>query len=352
MSHEIFGQMAGYARRPAWHGLGQTFDTAITASDAVKAIGADFNYSLEPLVAAIKNPNTGARTAFKIKDKMAIVREAVNDDPMPEVMGIVSPDYEIIQNMQFAAALDNLTHTWPVETLGVLKGGRTVFFTLKVGGKQLGSSTIEKYFLVTDSKTGKESAKFLYTPIRVECQNCLTAALKSSAVQGTLVHNAGVGQEFSFRTSLMSKLLEIEQEVDQQFEAMTKALLTIEQRDLVFKAYWPMPKKNGRAEFLDLIDEDEQDSDLKALRGMGMSAAEEFERLTNRSAVVQSELNELYLKFNDEYPDHANTLWAAWNVAVEHADFMNTTDNTGYAALFGDRVKRKRRAFDAALTQL
>jgi len=34
----------------------------------VKAIGADFNYTLEPLVAAIKSPD-GSRKAFKLKDK-------------------------------------------------------------------------------------------------------------------------------------------------------------------------------------------------------------------------------------------------------------------------------------------
>jgi len=349
MSHELFGEIAGYTRTAAWHGLGTVFQDAPKAVDAVRQIGMDFSYTLEPLVAAVKGPD-GKRIALSIPDKRAIVREAVNEGPA-EVMGVVGPNYEIIQNLQFAEALDNLTDNWPLETVGVLKRGRTVFFTLKVGGKQLGSSTIEKYFLVTDSKTGKESARFMYTPIRIECQNCLTAALSTSAVQGTLTHRAGVGDEFRFRTSLMAKLLKIENEVDEQFEAMTKAVLTIEQRDLIFSAYWPMPKRTGRMEFLDLISEDEE-GDLKTLRNMGTSAAEEFERLTNRSYSVNNELNKLFGVFNEQYSDHANTAWAAWNVCVEHADFANATEMTGFAALFGDRVKRKRRAFDATVSQL
>lgn len=349
MSHEIFGNIAGYTRKPAWHGLGTVFEEPVKAVDAVKQIGMDFNYTLEPLVAAIKGAD-GKRTALQIHDKRAIVREAVQEGG-PEVMGIVGPDYEIVQNLQFAEALDNLTDKWPIETLGVLKRGKTVFFTLKVGAKQLGSSNIEKYFLVTDSKTGKESARFLYTPIRVECQNCLTAALNASAVQGTLVHRRGMADEFRFRTSLLAQLLSVENEVDERFEAMTKAVLTIEQRDLVFDAYWPQPKKNARAEFVDLIPDGEE-GDLKHLRNMGITAAEEFERLVNRSAVVQSELNQLYEKFNAEYPDHANTAWAVWNVCVEHGDYANATEMTPYAALFGDRVKRKRRAFDVAIQQI
>lgn len=353
MSHEVFGNMAGYTRTPAWHSLGTVFETAPKAVDAVRAIGADFLYTLEPLVAAVKAPD-GARRALQIPGKKAIVRGPAGDDLSPEVMGIVSDQYEIVQNMQFAVALDNLTDHWPLETIGVLKGGRTLFLTLKVGSKQLGSSTIDKYFLVTDSKTGKESCRFLYTPIRVECQNCLTAALNTSAVQGTLTHRAGVAEEFAFRTSLMGKLIKAETEVDEQFEAMTKALLSITQRDLIFQSYWPMPKKTGRMEFTDLISEDEADgeSDMRHLRNMGIDATEEFERLMTRSAVVQKELVAMHDKFNEEYPDHANTVWSAWNVAVEHADFNNATDNTGFAALFGDRVKRKRRAFDVALTQL
>lgn len=348
MSHEIFNGMAGYTRTPAWHNLGTVFENAPTAVEAVKAIGADFPYTLEPLVAAVKTP-AGARRALQIPGKMAIVRGAAADDPNPEVMGIVSDQYEIVQNIQFAEALDNLTDHWPLETIGVLKGGRTLFMTLKVGTKQLGSSTIEKYFLVTDSKTGKESARFMMTPIRIECQNCLTAALNSSAVQGTLIHRAGAGEEFRFRTTLMGKLLEAEHIVDEQFEHLAKAVLTVEQRDLVFKAYWPMPKKTGRMEFVDSIAED--DSTLAPLRNMGIDATEEFERLITRSAAVQKELIGMYDVFNQQFPDHANTAWAAWNVAVEHADFNNMTDNTSYAALFGDRSRRKRNAFDAALFQ-
>lgn len=337
MSHEVFGNIAGYVRKPAWHTLGTVFEEAPTAVEAVKAIGADFKYTLEPLVAAIKGPD-GKRIALQIPDKRAIVREEVNEGG-PEVMGIVSPTYEIIQNMQFAEALDSLTPMWPVETLGVLKRGKTVFFTLKTGSKQLGSSNIEKYFLVTDSKTGKQSTRFLYTPVRVECNNMLQAALSTAAVQGTLVHRAGVAEEFQFRTSLLSKLINVEKEVDEAFEAMTKAVLTIEQRDLVIASYWPAPKKNARTEFVDLIDED--DAELRSLRNMGVSASEEFERLINRSAVVKTEVATLWEKFNDEYPDHANTAWAVYNAVAEHADHMRPSENSPYAALFGDRARRK-----------
>lgn len=349
MSHEIFGNMAMYNRKPAWHGLGTVFETPYTAVNAIKEIGADFNYTLEPIVAAIRGLD-GKRVSFPIKDKVAIVRGPAGDDPKPEVMGIASPNYEVIQNLQFAEALDNLTPQWPLETVGVLKGGKTVFFTLKVGSKQLGSSTIDKYFLVTDSKTGKESARFMMTPIRVECQNMLTTALSTSAVQGTLVHRQGVADEFRFRTSLMSKLIKAEQTVDEQFERLVQSVLTVQQRDVVFKAYWPMPKTRGRMEFVNMIAEDDE-SELRHLRGMGQTAADEFERLIERSNTVHTELIKLHEKFCDEYPDHANTAWSAWNVAVEHADFSNMTDSTGYAALFGDRARRKRNAFESALYQ-
>jgi hypothetical protein len=181
----------------------------------------------------------------------------------------------------------------------------------------------------------------MYTPLRVECNNMLQAALSEAAVQGTLVHRAGVGEEFRFRTSLMGKLIKAEQEIDNTFEAMTKALLSIEQRDLCIAAYWPQPKRNARMEFIGMVDEDDT-SELKNLRDMGNVAADEFERLMNRSAVVKQEVVQLFGKFNDEYPDHANTAWAVYNAIAEHADHANNTDNTSYAALFGDRARRTR----------
>lgn len=344
MSHEVFGNMAAYARTPAWHGLGRVFDEPLTATQAVEMIGADFNYTLQPVIAAIPDGN-GKRIPLVIPGKRAIVRDRVNEGP-EEVMGIVSDKYEIIQNTEFAAALDALTDQWPVETVGVLKRGKTIFFSLKAGETQLGSSTIAKYFLVTDNKTGTESARFMYTPIRVECQNCLTAALSSSAVQGTLVHRPGVTREFQFRTGLFAKLMRAQTEVDDAFEAMTKNVLSIAQRDLIFSAYWPQPRKNGRADFAQLVSEN--DTELRELRNMGLDATAEFERLFARRDVVMAELDVAYNTFNEQYPDHANTVWAAWNTVVEHADWSNTTDMSDYAALFGERAKRKRRAYQAA----
>jgi phage/plasmid-like protein (TIGR03299 family) len=344
VSHEIFNEtMATYNRKPAWHGLGTVFTEPVSASEALRNIGADFQFTLEPLVAAVKN-DEGKRTPLRIKDKVAIVRGPVLDKPA-EVVGIASPTYEIIQNEEIASAMDNLTAVWPLETMGVLKRGETLFITLKVGTREFGSSTIEQYFLFTDTKTGKESAKFLFTPLRVECQNMLTAALSSATVSGTVVHRPGATREFTFRTDLMGKLLKAESTVMESFEAMTKAVLTVEQRDLIFQSYWPTPKTRAHMDLLQSISED--DSSLKPLRDMGMSAAEEFERLVNRSIVVHSELNKLYQKFNEEFSDHANTAWAAYNVCVEHADWNNATESTPYAALFGDRARRKRNAFSA-----
>lgn len=343
--HEIFGnKMAAYAREPAWHGLGTVFQEPTSATDALKAIGADFKFTLEPLVAAVKNEE-GKRVALRIPDKRAIVRGPALDKPA-EAVGIASPDYEIIQNEQIAAAMDNLTDIWPLETMGVLKRGETLFITLKVGTKALGSSTLEQYFLFTDTKTGKDSAKFLFTPLRVECQNMLSAALSMASVSGTVIHRKGAAEEFAFRTDLMGKLLKTESQVMESFEAMTKAVLTVEQKDLVFSSYWPAPKGRARMDLVDAIAED--DVSLAPLRSLGLTAAEEFERLVNRSRSVGEELNQMYEKFNTEYPDHANTAWAAYNVCVEHADWARGTDNTPYSALFGDRARRKRNAFVAA----
>lgn len=346
MAHEIFGNMAAYNRAPAWHRLGMVFDEPMTAQAAVQAIGADYNYSLEPLVVALPQEG-GGRKPLNIKDKRAIVRPPAGDDSGYEVMGIVSPEYEIIQNMQFAEALDNLTTAWPVETVGVLKRGRTVFFTLKTGAKQLGSSTIQKYFLVTDSKTGKQSTRFMYTPVRVECNNMLQAALSTSAVQGTITHRAGAAEEFRFRTSLLSKLIGVERSIDESFEAMTKAILTVEQRDLIIASYWPTPKQNGRVELVDLISED--DKELAPLRGMGKLAADEFERLINRSAAVKGEVIALWERFNEEYSDHANTAWAVYNAIAEHADHARPSENSSFAALFGDRARRKQNVWPTVM---
>jgi phage/plasmid-like protein (TIGR03299 family) len=347
MSHEIFGNRAGSVREPMWHGLGTVFEGAVTATQAIQTVGMDYKYTLEPVVAAVKGAD-GKRMALRIPNKSAIVREATNDAPA-EVMGIASDRYEVIQNVQFAGALDNLTSMWPVETVGALKGGRVVFFTLNAGRSSIGGDEINKYFLVTDAKTGKESVRFLYTPIRVVCQNTLSAALSASSVQGTLIHRTGVAQEFEFRTGLMAKLMTTAKEIDEAFEAMTLTMLTVKQQDLIFQSYWQMPKKNARMQFAEI---DEDDEELRHLRNIGVSAGDEFERLVQRAAVVHKELSVGMHKFNEQHPEHANTLWGAYNVAIEHADWSNETEGSAYAALFGDRARRKHLVWKAATALL
>ena len=57
----------------------------------------------------------------------------------------------------------------------------------------------------------------------------------------------------------------------------------------------------------------------------------------------------LYHKFNDEHPQFAGTVWAAYNAATETSDWREGRGSVDYSTVFGPRAQEKVRAFKAAL---
>lgn len=340
----IFENMGMYARKPAWHGLGTVFEDPVTAEQAVTRTGADFRFFLAEVDAKIETDFGTVR--LPLGDQRAIVRDAVNGEGM-QFLGFATKDYEIITNIDIARALDKLTPKWPVETFGVLQRGSTVFFTLKVGSGNIGGSNIERFFLVTDTRDGGTALRFMYTPLRVECQNMLNMALSGSSVKASLQHRAGAGREFSFRMDLLAKLQESITQGDEAMAQMTLSVLTDEAAQLVFMAAFPDPKKPAGA----LLHEDieAEDEGLRELRERSLQAAKDFEYMLNRQAQHRWNLTELYNKFNDEYVDQARTPWAAYNAVCEYADHRDGGGSRFESAMLGQRAKEKTRAFTAAM---
>jgi phage/plasmid-like protein (TIGR03299 family) len=340
MSHEVFGERFLGKREPAWHGLGQTFDAPIGALEAIETGGMDFEVSLEPIRVRLGSEYKA------VDDKVAIVRHPTDDDNRYRVFGYASPNYGLLQNRTIGEILDPLTEQWPIETVGALKLGKTLFLTMKAGSQDVAGDPVEQYFLFTDTKTGSKAAQFAFTPVRVVCQNTLTLGLGQAVITATLPHHEDVQDELDWRVALLSQMQEAQVLAMTNFDQMAAAQLNSVQVNRIFNAAYPYPTKPRKLEIAEALAEDDD------LRFDADDAKSWLKLVVDRAEKRREAVKEVYAKFNDEITPKAlsGTAWAAYNSVVEWEDFRGKeTEGSLYAALFGERARNKKAAFAEAV---
>lgn len=187
----------------AWHRLGKVVDS-MTSAECMKQAGLDFTVKLAPMVALTGEPLT--RDAYRLKAETLDERKVLTslDDQgnrnyfttsdVPNsyatyrtdtnvVLGTVGNRYEIIQNIEAFDFFDEIIGQGHAqyETAGALGDGQTIFITAKLPSKLLvNKEDIDKYLLFTMSHDGTSAIKVMFTPIRVVCNNTLSAALQGN----------------------------------------------------------------------------------------------------------------------------------------------------------------------------
>jgi phage/plasmid-like protein (TIGR03299 family) len=167
-----------------WHGLGKIVDDYPTSKEAIEFAGLNYTIEKRKLFTPDKpnenfnNNENEIVSRIQIPDFFATVRTDTN-----QVLGIVGKDYELVQNEDAFSFFDTIIGGDGIlyETAGALGQGERIFITaklpdyIKVGNNDL----IEKFIFLTTSHDGYGSISAAFTPIRIVCNNTLTAALKN-----------------------------------------------------------------------------------------------------------------------------------------------------------------------------
>lgn len=176
--------------KPAWHGLGQIVNKAMTVEQAMRLANLDFNVELRPVYIKM------GKQEVRIDNKFATVR---TDEGTP--LGVVGQRYNVIQNVDAFTFFDYVKQEEKAifETAGALGKGERVFITAKmpetieIRGLKLpnGQKDItEVYVLLTLAHDGSSAIKVVVTPVRVVCNNTLTAALNKNYKSISIRHTA------------------------------------------------------------------------------------------------------------------------------------------------------------------
>ena len=207
--------MMSVKERP-WHGIGTILQNAPTIEEALTTSGLDWDVSIRKMRAG----------DVPIETHKAVMRQDTKD-----ILGVVGNSYTPLQNSVafdwFQPFIDEGQAT--LETAGSLFGGKRTFILAKMAGDNLEimpGDEIEKFILLSNDHTGGQSVRCGFTPIRVVCNNTLTAAETSSKSQLIRVRHS---------QNVVENLLSVRDTVDlvnKQFIATEEMYKSLTKRDI------------------------------------------------------------------------------------------------------------------------
>ena len=292
----------------------------MTATEALRSNGLDWQVGLAPVLAHIADPESPRL----VREARAVVRM---DTRMP--LGIVGRRYRPIQNAEAFKIFDPVIAQFGAvyERAGSTDGGRRVWIQAKLpGGMWITKDDEVERFLLLSILHGGGSLQVLETPIRIWCKNTLLRALEEGKSRAIRIRHLGdiESQVREAERLLVLSLGGFEVFADQA-RAFAGRMIRKEALDAYFRMLVPDPK------------------DGEPSRAVA----------TRESLVRLFETGK-----GNTLPSVRGTLWGAVNAVVEHIDHERPTraqggtdprENRWKSAQFGSGAALKTRAWSEAL---
>lgn len=192
-----------------WHGLGTILES-VSYQDALQFGGLD--YFVE------KSPNIHRMNNVEIISDSSFFTWRTDTQ---KVLGVVGNRYTPVQNSDALSICEQFP--FHIETAGVLKDGALSFVCMK-SDKQIvvkGKDVTEMYLLFTNSFDGTSPISVLFTPIRVVCNNTLTAAIRGCKEKYTFRHTHSATAKINEFATVMGLLTKNVNTLDTVYNQMS-----------------------------------------------------------------------------------------------------------------------------------
>ena len=260
----------------------------------------------------------------------------VRDDTRT-ILGIVGPDYQVVQNMELAYLCERVAvnNQVQIETAGSLNGGQRVWIQMKGNSFDVGPKRDENYAttLFTNGHDGQWPLSSLPTSIRVLCQNTLNMALQSGKKQNMIISMRHVGNMQDRLEQMINAIEEFEERTD-IFATKAKALGNKEVNTEFVQKFWTEMYMNSFGEIHDSPMNEDQIEDNKA---------------------AMSTITKWSNTFDAEVKHSGANLWTAMNAVTYWLDHQQIyrgdkkSENKFTDTLFGNGAKEKINVFNSAL---
>ncbi|MHB1050653.1 MAG: DUF932 domain-containing protein [Bacteroidota bacterium] len=213
-----------YTGAVPWHSLGTALNKPATAAEAMEAARLDYTVVKRPMKAIING-----RQYSDVPNAFATVRTDTH-----QVLGVVGGRYEPVQNKDAFNFFDPLVDRDEAiyHTAGVLGRGEKIWLLAKLPdfikvGKR--NDPVEKFVLLYNSHDGSSHIRVKMTPIRVVCNNTLTAALSGTDAEVRIKHTQSAQEKLQEAHQILGLTNSLYQQLDYIFNRMALRKVTAQQ---------------------------------------------------------------------------------------------------------------------------
>jgi phage/plasmid-like protein (TIGR03299 family) len=288
--------MFSYHEKP-WHGLGKVLKKRPKSiEEAIDKSGLGWDVIQRGVKVTVPVLGSKTKTETKELEGYFVNLRADTMDPL----GVVTDRYTPVQNREAFSFLASIFGSeMHFETAGSLMGGRRIWVLMKLPEfVEIGGDPIGPYSFISNSHDGKSSVLAAVTPVRVVCNNTLTAAVSRAK-----------GRDAQ-RTYTIRHLGNMQQKLAEAREVMKVTINYYEQLktlgDSLAQAQCSDTRAKGYVERL-----------FPTTEGMGDRAARNREEA--RAAVLSIFRGEGVA--GDTTGNAPGSFWCLYNAAVEYADW-------------------------------
>jgi len=336
-------------RQSILHIAGQGYDPAehVSATEAFRRQGLlDLHYEKQPLYITV-NGTQMPTDLFAIVETNGAGTQRVIGDP-------VAKGYHLIQNADLAAGLDRFTARHDLDAVATMHSGTLIMTSVRFGDiYEVNGEPHTPYLRVTNGVGGMHALRVSFTHIRLHCTNTLHAAWSGTngVSRWSFKHKVNVEEDFTAVISLEEAMREASQRMQDEIRQMSRVRISPDDAKRIFLTAWATPKKGSRLLGAEAYAAHHQVQAVQ-LGNTWTSAADEYARQVERHRMLMAQLEIQYQQFNSEYPQSANTPYAAYQTVAEMVDasVSESDGNLAYSVLEGAGYTRVTAAYRAAAT--
>lgn len=342
---------------PSWHRMEKLAvygdNGKLTAVEALEQAGLDFQVVTVP-IPPVQDPFVEGHALVPSKEVL-IVRQPLQDDPESRIFGTASVDWHPLQNRTIAELLDKtgLTADYPVETMGALGMGETLFASLFVPPTTIAGEDYSRFIGLTDGKAANRSLSLFIGGNRMECQNTVRLATAGAEWSISLRHDRDLAANLEMAMEAIGN-------IDNRFEAYQQALEVLSTKKIAVKTVeqilrfaYPDPRPPAKVKIAQQLANMTRMTD--ANRESLLAATEKYEAWKRTQDGHREVAAERYSVFCQDFPKFAGTPYAVLQAVAEVESWRKSNkggvkgaDLIATGLLFGDRSTTILRAAVAA----